>query len=110
MADDQGPMAEEGVTGGPDSARGQAPLAIGHDSSAIGHRSSVIGHRSSAINGPVRFELLRRDSASAARLGALHTPHGSLETPAFMPVGTQATVKGLTPDLLRAAGSRMVLA
>jgi queuine tRNA-ribosyltransferase len=40
----------------------------------------------------------------------LETPHGSLETPAFMPVGTQATVKGLTPDHLRAVGARMILA
>ncbi len=38
------------------------------------------------------------------------TPHGSLETPAFMPVGTQATVKGVTPDQLRETGSRMILA
>ena len=40
----------------------------------------------------------------------LQTPHGSLETPAFMPVGTQATVKGITPDQLSATGSRMILA
>jgi queuine tRNA-ribosyltransferase len=59
---------------------------------------------------PVRFELQHQDDASGARRGVLHTPHGSLETPAFMPVGTQATVKGLVPDLLREAGSRMVLA
>jgi queuine tRNA-ribosyltransferase len=39
----------------------------------------------------------------------LTTPHGSLETPAFMPVGTQATVKGLTPDQLRDTGTKMLL-
>jgi len=44
------------------------------------------------------------------RVGRLETPHGSVETPAFMPVGTQATVKGLTPDQLRAVGARMILA
>ncbi len=59
---------------------------------------------------PVRFEALVRDLGSQARLGRLDTPHGSLETPAFMPVGTQATIKGLTPDMVRDAGARMVLA
>jgi queuine tRNA-ribosyltransferase len=59
---------------------------------------------------PIRFELHDRDPGSAARRGTLHTPHGAVETPAFMPVGTQATVKGLTPESLRATGSRMVLA
>ena len=59
---------------------------------------------------PVRFELVARDAGTRARTGVLYTPHGSLETPAFMPVGTQATVKGLTPDQIRATGSRMLLA
>ena len=49
-------------------------------------------------------------SGSRARRGWMHTPHGSVETPIFMPVGTQATVKGLMPDQLKAVGSRMVLA
>ena len=43
-------------------------------------------------------------------MGLLETRHGSVETPAFMPVGTQATVKGLTPDQLGATGTRMLLA
>ena len=59
---------------------------------------------------PVRLDLIARDRLTGARAGLLQTPHGSVETPAFMPVGTQATVKGLTPDLLREVGSRMVLA
>ncbi len=59
---------------------------------------------------PVRFETLAVDPSSRARVGLLRTPHGDLETPAFMPVGTQATVKGVTPDQLRATGSRMILA
>jgi queuine tRNA-ribosyltransferase len=59
---------------------------------------------------PVRFTTLANDPSSAGRLGRLETPHGALETPAFMPVGTQATVKGLTPDQLVACGTRMVLA
>jgi queuine tRNA-ribosyltransferase len=59
---------------------------------------------------PVRFETLARDPGSAARLGRLETPHGTVETPVFMPVGTQATVKGLTPDQVRATGTAMLLA
>src|SRR5690242_6327395 len=45
----------------------------------------------------------------AARVGELRTAHGPVETPVFMPVGTQATVKGLTPAQLAEAGARMVL-
>jgi queuine tRNA-ribosyltransferase len=45
-----------------------------------------------------------------ARLGQLQTPHGTIDTPQFMPVGTQATVKALTPGDLRAAGTQIVLA
>jgi queuine tRNA-ribosyltransferase len=59
---------------------------------------------------PVRFETVARDPHSGARLGRLETPHGAVETPVFMPVGTQATVKGLTPELLRATGTGMILA
>ena len=59
---------------------------------------------------PVRFETLSRDPGSAARVGRLETPHGAVETPVFMPVGTQATVKGLTPEQVRSTGSTMVLA
>ncbi len=58
----------------------------------------------------VRFTTLAQEPGSPARVGRLETPHGWLETPAFMPVGTQATVKGVTPDQLRAVGSRMILA
>src|ERR1700757_927559 len=54
-----------------------------------------------------RFEILAADGA--ARVGRLHTAHGAFETPMFMPVGTQATVKGLTPDQLRAVGARIIL-
>lgn len=47
---------------------------------------------------------------TGGRRGTLRTPHGSVETPVFMPVGTAATVKGLDPGTLRATGTRMVLA
>src|SRR5436190_10118976 len=59
---------------------------------------------------PVGFTTLARDPGSAARRGRLSTRHGTVETPAFMPVGTQAAVKGMTPDQVRATGSQMLLA
>jgi queuine tRNA-ribosyltransferase len=55
----------------------------------------------------IQFELLAVDGA--ARLGRLTTPHGPVDTPVFMPVGTQATVKGLTPDQVRDAGAQILL-
>ncbi len=55
----------------------------------------------------IEFQVHRRDQQ--ARVGLLATPHGAVETPMFMPVGTQATVKGLTPDQLRAVGTRILL-
>lgn len=58
---------------------------------------------------PIRFELLATDPAGAARLGRLHTPHGIVETPHFMPVGTQATVKNLAPRDLTDLGAQIML-
>jgi queuine tRNA-ribosyltransferase len=58
---------------------------------------------------PFRFELHRTDSRSAARRSTFHTPHGPVETPAFMPVGTQAAVKALTIDQVRSTGAQMIL-
>jgi queuine tRNA-ribosyltransferase len=56
---------------------------------------------------PVTFELLATDGA--ARRGTLVTPHGVVDTPAFLPVGTRGTVKSLTPDDLREVGAQIVL-
>jgi queuine tRNA-ribosyltransferase len=56
-----------------------------------------------------RFVLLG-DHNSGPRLGRLQTPRGAVDTPAFMPVGTQATVKGLTPQEVRETGAQMILA
>jgi len=53
------------------------------------------------------FTLTKTDGA--ARRGEIVTPHGAVQTPAFMPVGTQATVKGLTPEAVRATGAEIVL-
>jgi queuine tRNA-ribosyltransferase len=58
--------------------------------------------------GSFGFELIRTDGS--ARLGRMRTPHGSVETPAFMPVATQGSVKSLTPADLTAAGAQIVLA
>lgn len=59
---------------------------------------------------PFQFEVLARDSSSAARLGRFVTPHGVIQTPAFMPVGTQATVKAVDPGELKEAGAQIILA
>ncbi|HEY5628842.1 MAG TPA: tRNA guanosine(34) transglycosylase Tgt, partial [Candidatus Limnocylindrales bacterium] len=56
------------------------------------------------------FEVTARDRSTAARTGRLTLPHGVVETPQFMPVGTNATVKALDPDDLTAAGASIVLA
>lgn len=57
-----------------------------------------------------RFDCHQRCSQTQARVGTLHTPHGPVDTPRFMPVGTLANVKTLTPDQLQATGAQMVLA
>ena len=58
----------------------------------------------------LRFEVLARSRTTHARLGRVTTPHGSFDTPAFMPVGTRATVKGLLPDSVARCGAQVVLA
>ena len=57
----------------------------------------------------IRYELIKTCKQSGARLGRLHTPHGVIETPIFMPVGTQATVKSMTPEELKEIGSQIIL-
>jgi len=58
----------------------------------------------------IRYELLHECKQSGARYGRLHTPHGSFETPIFMPVGTLATVKTLSPEELDDMGAGIILA
>ena len=55
------------------------------------------------------YQLLASDPACGARLGKITTPHGEINTPAFMPVGTQGTVKAMTPDQLRSLGAQIIL-
>lgn len=56
---------------------------------------------------PVQYELLKKDGK--ARVGKIKTLHGEIETPVFMPVGTQATVKGMTPEELETIGAEIIL-
>ena len=57
----------------------------------------------------ITYELIKKDAATGARAGILHTPHGSFPTPIFMPVGTQASVKGVSPDELKDLGAGVIL-
>lgn len=65
---------------------------------------------SSSLRGASKFQISNKDSKTKARLGKLSTPHGEVLTPTFNPVGTQATVKTLTPHDLKDIGVQMVLA
>jgi queuine tRNA-ribosyltransferase len=58
----------------------------------------------------IRFALEATDRSSAARAGRLDTPHGVVETPVFMPVGTHAAVRAMTPEQVKATGARILLA
>ncbi|TQR19217.1 tRNA guanosine(34) transglycosylase Tgt [Psychrobacillus vulpis] len=57
----------------------------------------------------ITYELIKKDKQTGARLGIVHTPHGSFETPTFMPVGTQATVKTMAPEDLKAMEAGIIL-
>ncbi|HHT77313.1 MAG TPA: tRNA guanosine(34) transglycosylase Tgt [Clostridiaceae bacterium] len=58
---------------------------------------------------PVYYEHIHTCKQTGARLGRVHTPHGSFMTPEFMPVGTQATVKGMSPDEIAGMGANIIL-
>jgi len=55
-------------------------------------------------------DIIHRDASTRARLGRFATPHGTIDTPVFMPVGTRGTVEGITPDMVRDAGTTILLA
>ncbi|MFC4306187.1 tRNA guanosine(34) transglycosylase Tgt [Cohnella boryungensis] len=57
----------------------------------------------------VKYELIKTCAQTGARLGRLHTPHGIIDTPTFMPVGTQASVKGMSPEELKSLGAQIIL-
>lgn len=58
---------------------------------------------------PLNYELIKKDKKTGARLGKIHTPHGDIETPIFMPVGTQATVKAMSPEELKDIKAQIIL-
>ena len=58
----------------------------------------------------ITYELLHVCKQTGARRGIVHTPHGDIQTPVFMPVGTQATVKSMTPEELKEVGAQIILA
>ncbi|MFZ3104306.1 MAG: tRNA guanosine(34) transglycosylase Tgt [Smithella sp.] len=58
---------------------------------------------------PFQFDLIKQDSATSARLGKMTTPHGIVNTPAFMPVGTQGTVKSMLPEEIKNCGAEIIL-
>ncbi len=58
---------------------------------------------------PFQFDLIKQDSSTAARLGKMITPHGMVHTPAFMPVGTQGTVKSMLPEEIKNCGAEIIL-
>jgi queuine tRNA-ribosyltransferase len=58
---------------------------------------------------PIKYHLTKKEKHTGARLGKLETPHGTFETPMFMPVGTQATVKAMSPEELKKIGSGVIL-
>ncbi|MGI6751014.1 MAG: tRNA guanosine(34) transglycosylase Tgt [Anaerovoracaceae bacterium] len=57
----------------------------------------------------ITYELIKKDEKSRARRGRIHTPHGIIETPVFMPVGTAATVKAMRPEQVRELGADIIL-
>ncbi len=57
----------------------------------------------------ITYELVKKDERTGARAGIIHTPHGSFPTPIFMPVGTQASVKGVSPEELKDLGAGIIL-
>ena len=61
------------------------------------------------MNPSVTYELLHIDKTTGARRGVVHTPHGDIQTPIFMPVGTQATVKSMTVEELKENGAQIIL-
>ncbi len=58
---------------------------------------------------PIKYELIKESSDTKARLGKITTPHGEIETPIFMPVGTRASVKAMTPEEVKDLGAQIIL-
>ena len=74
----------------------------------IGHNCLEFRRSEIDVDG-FRFEVVAEDRETGARAGVLHTPHGDVETPVFMPVGTQGTVKTLSQEDLETLDARIIL-
>lgn len=74
-----------------------------------GSRRGRVGYPESLMGFPLRFDITGRSGTTQARVGRVQTPHGYFDTPAFMPVGTKATVKGLFPASVAGVGSQIIL-
>jgi queuine tRNA-ribosyltransferase len=88
---------------------------LNHSGGALGDATRAHDPRIALVSsdkqvGAFRFDLLREDTGSYARRGRIETPHGIIETPVFMPVGTQATVKTLDPIEVMQTGAQIILA
>lgn len=57
----------------------------------------------------IKYRLIKKEKHTGARLGEITTPHGTIQTPIFMPVGTQATVKSLSPEELKEMNAQIIL-
>ena len=57
----------------------------------------------------IKYDLIKKDNRTMARLGKVTTPHSVIDTPCFMPVGTQATVKSLSKEEIEATGAQIIL-
>src|SRR5487761_766237 len=85
--------------------RPRGKTAVKDDGLACGERSAL----GLSMPQDFKFEITARDPATKARAGLLHTPHGTIETPCFMPVGTAGTVKSLTQEQLEQLGAKIIL-
>ena len=74
------------------------------------HTGTVVQSGAAPQVKPFVFDIVAEDPTTHARAGVLHTPHGDIPTPIFMPVGTKATVKGLLPPTLTELGTKILLA
>src|SRR5262249_45733105 len=118
-SDAAGPHRNGGSARPPRQPRLRDPAAAARRAgraAAVGrarHGRGSRGRVTAAIAGPASLEIVApppSDGRTRARLGRLTLPHGVVETPQFMPVGTNATVKALDPDDLRTVGATIVLA
>ena len=96
------PRRESRITFFPAPAGNFSPPA------SAGHSSPKKEH-SMSENKRFSFEVIKTCKQSGARLGMLHTPHGDIPTPIYMPVGTQACVKAMTPREMEELGAKIIL-